>query len=64
MIADFTDLQRLSGRASAVKKWLQARGISFMLNADGQPVTTEKALNEALLRGRTTAPNWPVRTRT
>lgn len=65
MIADFTDLQRLSGRErpAAVKKWLQSQGISYMLNADGQPVTTEKALNEALLRGRKTEPNWPVRQR-
>lgn len=65
MIADFADLQRLSGRErpAAVKKWLQSQGISYMLNADGHPVTTEKALNEALLRGRKTEPNWPLRTR-
>lgn len=60
MIADFTDLQRLSGRTrpSAVKRWLQARGILYWLNADSQPVTTEKALNDALARGRKTTPNW------
>lgn len=63
MIADFSDLQRLSGRErpAAVKKWLQQRGISYILNADGKPVTTEKALNEALLRGRKTEPHWPLR---
>ena len=65
MIADFIDLQRLSGRLrpGAVKKWLQRQGIVFMLDADGKPVTTEKALNEALLRGRKTEPNWPARKR-
>lgn len=65
MIADFPDLQRLSGRdrPTAVKKWLQKQGISFMLNADGRPVTTEKALNDVLLRGRKTEPNWPIRKR-
>lgn len=62
MIADFDDLRRLSGRnrPSAVKKWLQRQGVSYMLNANGQPVTTEKALNDALLRGRKTEPNWSV----
>lgn len=65
MIVDFNDLQRMSRRErpGAVKRWLQQRGISYMLNADGQPVTTEKALNDALSRSRTTEPNWPVRTR-
>ena len=64
MIADFDTLKRLSGRdrPSAVKKWLQNQGISYMLNADRQPVTTEKALNDALMRGRNKPElNWPVR---
>jgi hypothetical protein len=63
VIATFPDLQRLSGRhkPSAVKKWLQGRGISYMLDADGRPVTTDKALNDALARGRKTEPNWPAR---
>lgn len=62
MIADFETLQRFSGRErpSAVKKWLQRQGIRYMLNADGRPVTTEKALNDVLLNGRTVdqEPNW------
>ena len=60
MIADFEDLQRLSSRQtpSAVKKWLQAQGILYWLNADNQPVTTEKALNKNLPQGRKTEPNW------
>lgn len=59
---NFQDLCRLSGRErpSAVKKWLQGRGVSYMLDADGRPVTTERALNDALLRGRKTQPNWPA----
>lgn len=65
MIIDFADLQRLSGREkpTAVKRWLQNQRINFMLNADGNPVTTEKALNDALLRGRKSEPNWPLRKR-
>jgi len=60
VIADFATLQRLSGRTrpSAVKKWLQNQGIGYMLNADLQPVTTEKALNDRLERGRKAEPNW------
>lgn len=60
MIADFETLCRLSARSrpSAVKRWLQERGIPYMLNADEQPVTTEKALNGILKRGRKTEPNW------
>lgn len=64
MIADFDQLKRLSGRdrPSAVRKWLQNQGVSYMLNADGQPVTTEKALNDALARRRNKPElNWPVR---
>lgn len=62
MIADFDQLKRLSGRArpTAVRKWLQKQGILYWVNANNEPVTTEKALNEALLRGRRTQPNWPV----
>lgn len=62
MVADFPTLCRLSGRKrpTAVRKWLQERGISYMLNANREPVTTEKALNDALLRGRKTEPNWPA----
>lgn len=62
MIADFEDLCRLSGRQrpSAVKRWLQARGILYWLNADDRPVTTEKALNDALLKGRKTEPNFNI----
>ncbi|MEX2260095.1 MAG: DUF4224 domain-containing protein [Woeseia sp.] len=62
VIVDFPMLCRLSGRErpSAVCKWLQQQGIAYMLNADGKPVTTERALNEALLRGRKTEPNWPA----
>lgn len=50
MIADFNELCRLSARTkpSAVKRWLQSKGILYWINADNQPVTTEKALNEAL----------------
>lgn len=62
MIADFQDLCRLSGRErpSAVKKWLQENGILYWMNADHKPVTTEKALNQALLKGRKTEPNWSI----
>ena len=60
MIADFKDLCRLANRKkpTAVKKWLQDKGILYWLNADNQPVTTEKALNHALMKGRKTEPNW------
>ena len=62
LIADFEDLRRLSGRKkpSAVKKWLQAQGILYWLNADNQPVTTEKALNKSLTRGRKNEPIWDI----
>jgi hypothetical protein len=63
MSVTFEELQRLSGRVkpSAVKKWLQSQRVAYMLNADREPVTTEKALNDALTRGRKTEPNWPVK---
>lgn len=61
-VCDFEDLRRLSGRArpAAVKKWLQDKGILYFLNAKNQPVTTQQALNDALMRGRKTQPNWPA----
>lgn len=61
-ICDFEDLCRLVGRKrpTLVKKWLQNNGILYWLNADGKPVTTGKALNDALLRGRKTEPNWDI----
>ena len=60
VIADFDDLCRLSGRTqpTAVKKWLQSKGILYWLNADNKPVTTEKALNETLMKGRKTRPDF------
>lgn len=59
----FDDLARLSNRTrpSAVRKWLQRQGIAYMLDADNRPITTERALNEAMAGGRKTVPNWPVR---
>ena len=62
MVVDFADLQRLSSRhkPTAVKKWLQSKGILYWLNADNQPVTTERALNDALMKGRKTEPIWNI----
>lgn len=60
VIADFETLKRLVGRErpSAVRKWLEKQGIRYWLNADGRPVTTERALNDALFRRRRTEPNF------
>ena len=62
IIVPFADLCELSARTqtTAVKKWLQAKGILYFLNADGRPCTTEHALNEALYRGRKTEPIWDI----
>ncbi len=62
MIADFPTLYRLSARTrpTAVKKCLQSHGILYWLNADHQPVTTEQALNDALMKGGKTEPNWNI----
>lgn len=58
----FEDLTRWCGRTrpSAVKKFLQDRGINYTLNADRQPITTRTQLNEAMKGRRTSGPNWPV----
>lgn len=60
VVVDFDELRRLVGREkpTAVKKWLQSKGILYWLNAKNQPVTTSTALNDALMKGRKTEPNW------
>ncbi|MEM8815830.1 MAG: DUF4224 domain-containing protein [Pseudomonadota bacterium] len=60
--ASFTDLQEFVGRKrpTLVKRWLEAHGILYWLNADNEPVTTTKALNDALMKGRKTEPNWNI----
>ena len=61
-IVPFADLFELSARTrpSAVKKWVQSKGILYFLDADGRPCTTTRALNDALMKGRKTEPNWHV----
>ena len=65
-VVDFDELCRLTGRTKPtyVSKWLQSKGILYWLNADNRPVTTERALNEALMRGRTTRPDFSELRRT
>ena len=48
-------------RPTHVKKWCEAKGILYSLDADGRPWTTETALHEALHRGRKTRPNYATR---
>ena len=62
VICVLDDLCRLSGRTqpTAVKKWLQGKGILYWLNADNKPVTTEKVLNESLMGDRKTEPIWDI----
>ena len=56
----FEELSEWCGRKkpTLVKKWLQDKGIFYTLNADNRPITTELALNDALMRGRKTVPNF------
>ncbi|MEM1145734.1 MAG: DUF4224 domain-containing protein [Pseudomonadota bacterium] len=56
----FSELQQISGRRqrAAVMRYLKNNGISFMLDADGKPWTTEKRLEDSLDAGRRTGPNW------
>lgn len=58
----FRELQELVGRKrpTFVKQWLEKHGILYWLNADNEPVTTTKALNDALMRGRKTEPKWNI----
>ena len=60
VVIPFSDLAEFCNRKrpSAVRTWLQDRGILYFLDADGRPCTTEQVLNEALLKGRRTKPNW------
>lgn len=60
MIANFEQLQEMSNRQrpSAVKRWLDSRGIPYELDADGRPVTTESILTKVILRGRKTEPDF------
>ncbi|MEO1035195.1 MAG: hypothetical protein AAFX44_06500 [Pseudomonadota bacterium] len=53
MICEFEQLRALSGfqRKSAVMRWCSDNGISYFLNALGQPVTTEAELTRALHDG-------------
>lgn len=52
MLVTFEELQNWSGYAqpSAVRAWLQRNSIPYVLNKDGQPVTTQGAIDGALLR--------------
>ena len=60
MLISFDELARLSNRSkpSAVRRWCQQRGISWLPDADGRPTTSERAYNEALQRGRATRPHY------
>lgn len=61
MIADLPILQRLSGlkQAAAVKRWLRANGVTFMVQPSGQPVTTMDAITRAMYGGqRQYEPDW------
>ena len=55
MTLTFPDLSALSGykRPGDVRKWLKRNGVSFMLDKAGRPVTTQEALNRAMLPART-----------
>ena len=58
----FSELQDFVGRKrpTVVKRWLEAHGILYWTNADNEPVTTTKALNDALMKGRKTEPRWNI----
>ena len=58
----FRDLQELVGRKrpTVVRRWLESQGILYWMNADKEPVTTTKALNDALMKGRRTEPRWNI----
>lgn len=60
VLIPFEELARIANRTkpSAVKRWCQQRGISWMPDADGRPTTSEYAYNEALMRDRPTRPNY------
>ena len=47
-------------RPTHLKKPLESTGVLYFLEADGNPCTTEQALNDALFRGRRTQPSWPI----
>lgn len=61
-LVKFEELAEWSGleRPSAVRRWLQERGIPIITRRDGRPVTTEAAIDAAILRGSNlaTAPDW------
>ncbi len=60
MAIPFKKLAKLANRKQpgAVKRWCQDRGILYILDADGRPTTSDRAYDEAILKGRKTLPNW------
>lgn len=56
----YEDLQKFVGRKrrAQVQKWLESKGVLYFHDADGNPCTTDAALNEAMQRGRRTRPNY------
>lgn len=57
MHVTFTQLQEMSGydRRSDVRRWCDDNGIVYFLNRRGEPVTTQAAVDAALLGSPGTA---------
>lgn len=59
-IVPFEELQELSAlrRASGIKQWCQEQGILYILDGKGRPCTVRRALDDSVMRGKKTEPNW------
>jgi hypothetical protein len=62
IVGDAEYLKALSGRKqrSAVASWCRDKGIKYMLNADGWPVTTPAALDRAVTKAVKRGPHWEI----
>ncbi len=60
MAIPFKKLAELANRKrpGAVKRWCEDKGIPYLLDADGRPTTSDRAYDDAILKGRPTHPDW------
>lgn len=59
MILGYKTLLRKAGlkQSAALRRWLKSRGVAFMADSKGRPMTTLDAFNRAL-HSRLRGPDW------